>query len=92
MELEGYLDILLALQDGSGHAHDVAQRTGMAVHEASTTLGLMRDAGFIDPHPMDGASRMTISRLGRRLLDSGYEECYKRALWERLGGDLESAS
>ncbi len=92
MDLEGYLDILLALQDGQGNPTDVARRTGLPVHEARSTIGLLREAGFVD-HPVnDDGTPMRVSPLGRRLLDSGYEECYKRALWERLGGDLESAS
>lgn len=91
MELEAYLDILLALREGPGSPARVAERTGITETEAHQQLGLLTAHGFVDGIPGQRGA-FQVSPLGRRLLETGYEECYKRALTDRLGGDDDSAS
>lgn len=86
--LEDFLDVLLAVRDGCEGIEDVALQTGHDGPDTMRYVQLLADSGFL--RSQDPGLRVTAT--GQRLLNAGFDEAFKRALSEKLGGEVDSAS
>lgn len=97
IDMDGYLTVLMVVDDGEHSVSQVAGATGLSERDALERLHRLESSGFLSaPAGRRNGSRAAagyvVSTLGKQLIRLAFDEIYKRDLAEQLGGLDDHAS
>jgi len=79
-----YLEVLLALDDGGNNVAEIAEMTGLQQRDVTRRLESLERSKFIQRRTNE---LYALTKEGRRVLKLGFDEYFKRVLYQKLGAD-----
>lgn len=86
---QDYLEVLLALDDGGDNVAEIAEMTGLQQRDVTRRLESLEESKFIHRSANDAWG---LTKEGRRILKLGFDEYFKRVLYQKLGAEHQNVA